>query len=103
AQGQQHQVEPIIDTGFNGELALPVALAAALGLVWTARETAYLADGSSAFFDIYAAVVLWDGTPRTVEVLTTNTAALLGTELLRHHILRVAFEASGIVSIDVIP
>ena len=38
AVGRPHDVETIIDTGFNGFLTLPPALVAALGLPWLCRQ-----------------------------------------------------------------
>src|SRR5207302_3254527 len=38
AGGQPHDVEAVIDTGFNGFLTLPPALIAALGLTWLCRH-----------------------------------------------------------------
>jgi clan AA aspartic protease len=64
ASGQPHEVEMVIDTGFNGFLTLPPALIAALGLRWLCRQQAELADGSVQAFDVYVAPVDWDGQPR---------------------------------------
>jgi predicted aspartyl protease len=36
--GQAHEVEAILDTGFNGFLTLPAALIGALGLPWLFRQ-----------------------------------------------------------------
>ena len=38
ARGQSHDVEVVMDTGFNGFLTLPPALIAALGLPWLCRQ-----------------------------------------------------------------
>src|SRR5207247_318859 len=61
AGGQDHEVETVIDTGFNGFLTLPPALLASLGLPWLYRQQGQLADGSIHVFDVYAATVIWDG------------------------------------------
>ncbi len=38
AGGQAHDVEAVVDTGFNGFLTLPPALIAALRLPWLCRQ-----------------------------------------------------------------
>ena len=53
--GQEHEIEAIIDTGFDGWLSLPSSLIALLGLVWRRRGRALLADGSDRVFEIYEA------------------------------------------------
>ncbi len=53
AEGQDHEVETIIDTGFSGFLTLPSALIAALQLMWIGQENAILADGSIQSFEVY--------------------------------------------------
>jgi predicted aspartyl protease len=44
--GPAHEIDTIIDTGFNGFLTLPPALVAALGLMRRSRGRALLANGS---------------------------------------------------------
>jgi clan AA aspartic protease len=65
--GHVHEVDAIIDTGFNGFLTLPPALVTALGLTRLSRGRALLANGSEELFDIYGVTVLWDGQQRYVE------------------------------------
>jgi predicted aspartyl protease len=56
--GQEHALEAVIDTGFDGALTLPPTLIAALGLPWRRRGRARLADGNESLFDVYEATVL---------------------------------------------
>jgi predicted aspartyl protease len=56
--GQEHEIEAIIDTGFDGCLSLPSSIIVLLSLDWRERGRALLADGSEAVFDIYEATVL---------------------------------------------
>ena len=58
ANGQGHDIEAVIDTGFTGFLTLPIALIAALGLTWRGYASAVLGDGSLQQFDVYAATVI---------------------------------------------
>ena len=60
--------DAIIDTGFNGWLSLPPDLIAELSLRWKRRGRAMLGDGSECVFNVYEAVVVWDGTQQTIPV-----------------------------------
>jgi len=103
ANGHQHAIEAIVDTGFNGELTLPGHLIASLGLTWKACSGGFLADGSYIDFDVYSAKVWWDGVTRVVDIEATNGSTLLGTELLRDRGLHVEFKPGGLVRIDALP
>jgi len=101
--GQAQPVEALVDTGFNGHLTLPVALIAALRLTWVNRHRARLADGRVVFVDVYAAVVDWDGQPRSVVVEAADGEPLLGMKLLRGHVLTIEVVGGGAVTIQPIP
>jgi clan AA aspartic protease len=103
AGGQPHDVEVVIDTGFNGFLTLPPALVAALGLSWLCRQQGQLADGSILPFDVYVATVDWDGQPRSVEVEAADAQPLLGMALLQGSELRIEARLSGPVTITRLP
>jgi predicted aspartyl protease len=77
-EGQEQEVAAVSDTGFNGTLTLPPALIAALGLAWRRRGRALLADGSESLFDIYEAIVVWDGEPRRIAVDEADIDPLAG-------------------------
>ena len=59
--GQTHEIEAVIDTGFTGFLTLPPSLIDLLGLAWRGQAQAILGDGSLHQFNVYAAIVMWDG------------------------------------------
>jgi clan AA aspartic protease len=99
----QQLIDWVIDTGFNGSLTLPLNVIARLGLVWRSRSTATLADGSVASFDIYEAIVTWDGAPRNVLVETADTDPLVGMGLLAGHELRVEVKLGGAVTVVPLP
>ncbi|MBI3301976.1 MAG: clan AA aspartic protease [Deltaproteobacteria bacterium] len=96
--GQQQEIEAIVDTGFTGFLTLPTALVAALGFSWLCRQPGILADGSIDFFDVYVATVMWDGQLRTVEVEAADTEPLVGMSLLDHYSLRIDVLPGGVVT-----
>jgi clan AA aspartic protease len=99
ANGQSHDVEVVIDTGFNGFLTLPPALIAALGLPWLCRQQGQLADGSVLAIDVHVATVDWNGQPRRVEVEAVDAKPLLGTALMEGSELRIQVVPGGSVTI----
>ncbi len=73
----------VVDTGFNGELCLPLSLLKKHGFVWRAIRKVELADGSRVDSDLYEGQILWFGKRRKVTALSTRSASgLLGTEML---------------------
>jgi len=64
--GARHEIEAMVDTGYNGWLTLPPAFITRLALPWSRRGRATLADGSTVVFDIYEGAVLWDGVLLTI-------------------------------------
>jgi clan AA aspartic protease len=58
-------VTAVIDTGFDGWLTLPSALAADLGLVRVGWQRAVLADGNEVQLDVFEATVVWGWGART--------------------------------------
>ncbi len=102
-QGQQQELEAIIDTGFTGFVALPPPVVMALGLAWLCRQPGILADGRVEFFDVYIATVIWDGQARTIEVDATGTEPLVGMRLLDRHALYIDVQRGGSVTITASP
>ena len=103
ATGQGHEVEVVIDTGFDGAVTLPPELITAFGLVWRRRGRALLADGRESVFDIYEATILWDGQPYRVAVDAADTEPLVGMALLEGYELTVQVRAGGSVTITPLP
>ena len=100
---QQRTVDAVIDTGFSGDLTLSTAAIASLSLTWLGRELGILADGSTDLFDVYSAVVLWDGQPRSIEVEAANTQPLVGMNLLHRHSLHMEVVNGGPLQISSLP
>ncbi|MBI3802064.1 MAG: clan AA aspartic protease [Deltaproteobacteria bacterium] len=98
--GQEQEVEAILDTGFSGSLTLPPAVIAALGLLWRTRGTVTLANGSEDQFDIYAAVIKWDGTPRNILVEAADTDPLVGMALLTGYDVHIQVVEGGNVTLE---
>ncbi|NUQ63739.1 MAG: clan AA aspartic protease [Pirellulales bacterium] len=101
--GQVHEVEVILDTGFNGFLPLSSTVIGTLGLPWLYRQQGQLADGNLRVLDVFAASILWDGQRRTVEVEALDAQPLIGMALMRGYELRVHVQPGGVVTIAAVP
>jgi clan AA aspartic protease len=98
---KQHQVvDTVIDTGFNGFLSLPSTVIATLNLPWSASDIVTLGDGSQTLFDIYTAMVIWDGQYREIDIAASETEPLLGMAMLYGYRLQVDNVEGGIVKIE---
>ena len=93
--GQAHEIDAVIDTGFNGFLTLPPALVSELGLLFLSHGGATLADGSKIAFDVWEVTVLWDGEALSVEVDEADTTPLVGMLLLDNHSLYLEVADGG--------
>jgi clan AA aspartic protease len=93
--GQDQEIEAIIDTGFDGWLSLPSSIIAQLALTWRQRGRALLADGSESVFDIYEAIVDWDGELRRIPVDEAETVPLVGMSLLEGYELSIQVQRGG--------
>jgi clan AA aspartic protease len=100
AEKQQQVVDTVIDTGFNGFLSLPSTVIATLNLPWSASDIVTLGDGSQTLFDIYTAMVIWDGKYREIDIAASETEPLLGMALLYGYRLQVDNVEGGIVKIE---
>ncbi len=98
--GREHEIDAIIDTGFNGFLTLPPSVVTALGLIRLSRGRALLANGSEELFDIYGVTVLWEGQSRYVEADAVDTTPLVGMSLLEGYDLTIQVAQGGRVVIQ---
>ena len=98
--GQSREIEAVVDTGYDGRLTLPPALALALELPFVTINPVILADGSEVTLDVRSASVLWDGLPRSVDVHISDAAPLVGMRLLSGYNLNIDVEDGGRVVIQ---
>lgn len=91
------QVECVVDTGFAGELTLPPAIVAKLGLPFVIRMNANLADDSNVQTPVHKATVLWHEQEENIAVLAMGCRPLLGTALLENSNLNIDFREGGAV------
>jgi predicted aspartyl protease len=70
-----------------------------LNLTWEGRDVATLGDGTSCIFEVYIAIVIWDGQYREVYINESETVPLIGMKLLRGYDLRIETIEGGNVEI----
>lgn len=99
----QGNADVALDTGFTGQLTLPPAAIAALGLPLDHYRPATLADGSTILMAVHKAVILWDGAERSIDVLEAEGLPLLGTSLLDGYEVLIEFKDGGRVVITRLP
>jgi clan AA aspartic protease len=82
--GNTEKVKVIVDTGFNGYLALPYAIAFPIGLTLDSIGSGKVADGTFSPYLNCIGTVMYGGTRvRTVIDVQKDCRPLLGTELLK--------------------
>jgi clan AA aspartic protease len=97
--GKVFTQDAIVDTGFNGWLSLPPDLIIQLNLTWKRRGRAILGDGSECVFDVYEAVVVWDGTLLTIPVDEADSEPLVGMSLMEGYQLTMQIFEGGQVEL----
>ncbi|MFL6263701.1 MAG: clan AA aspartic protease [Thermoanaerobaculia bacterium] len=99
AQGEEHAIEAVIDTGYNGFLTLPRDLVRQMDLPFLRSSRAILGDGSIIEFDLYEVTVVWNGRLRRIPVDAADVFPLLGMSLLDGHALNIEVIEDGSVLI----
>ena len=99
-ENQQNQgIKAVIDTGYTGFLTLPSAVITTLDLTWYMQQEGVLGDGSMCTFNVYEALVVWDGQVRSVEINESEADPLVGMGLLEGYELKIQAVAGGLVTI----
>ena len=94
-------VEFLLDTGFDGELALPGHLIVHLIAEYAMHEFIRMADGTQSSRPVYEILMDWGGESRVTNVLSLDGGVpLLGVELLAEHSVYIEMTDGGDVSID---
>lgn len=90
-------VEALIDTGFDGDICLPIEAAIQLGLELCGSQPIELADGTRKNELVFSGMVEVDADRREVEVILTQAKeTLFGTGLLKGKVLKVDFEKKSV-------
>ena len=101
--GYEQVIDAVLDTGFTGELTLPVSIIASLQLPWLAPGRVQFADGRVEWIDYHKVTVVWDGVDRQIRVQAIEGAPLIGMAMLTGYDLRVRVAVGGNVEIEAIP
>lgn len=97
---EDYSVEAIVDTGFEGDLALPQPVIFALDAALSGIDSFALADGSRLNCRVYEFLLDWNDEQRPVEVLMLDGAPLIGTHLMEGFSLQVEMSEGGEVQLD---
>lgn len=83
-------IDAVVDTGFDSELCLPIQLAIRLGLKLKDVTMFELADGTiKRELVFFGSIKFGQETKDVGIVLTESEDALIGTEMLSEHILKI--------------
>jgi len=92
------ELDAIVDTGFNGDLCIPITLAVQLGLILEYVHEVELADGSRKRVPVYSCDVELNGLKRRAEViLTDGTDALIGANMLKTSRVTINYIARKVI------
>ena len=97
--GSWHTMNITIDTGFNGQLALPEFHIRQLALKLDQIQRATPAIGQTRIVSSGFTQLLWDGVPRDVRVIQDGANPLLGMEFLWNHRITIDAVPDGPVTI----
>ena len=103
AAGYEQVFEALVDTGFDGWVALPYALISSLQIPWRTEGEVRFGDGRVEKIDYYEAAVVWDGVERIIDVHALDGDILIGMALMYGYDLRVRVAVGGVVEIEAIP
>ncbi len=98
--GGSREMEFTVDTGFDGDLALPNHMAAGLGVEPAGVRRRGLADGAVIGCRFSRIEIEWTTGVRPAEVLFLAGRPLLGTALLEDHLLQVQVTEGGEVIVE---
>jgi clan AA aspartic protease len=90
----------VINTGFEGALALPLAAVTKLELPYVASINTILANDENIVTPVHRATLVWDGVELEVSVLAMGIRPQIGTLLLNNCNLNIDFSDGSILSID---
>lgn len=95
--GNQQTLDFLIDTGFTGEIQLPISVAVPLGLKLIGVAPFELADGTSRPKMLFEGDVSWGTTTRAVTaIVSPSSTPLLGSGMLTGYKLVADFQAKTV-------
>ncbi len=99
-QGGPLTVECLVDTGFEGDLALPSALVIRLDATFAYEKEVRMADGSVRKRPHYEMSLDWNEEPRLTQILLLESVPLMGSMLRQNHLLQIEMIDGGEVSLE---
>jgi clan AA aspartic protease len=100
ADGKIYTQDAIVDTGFNGWLSFPPDLIDRLNLRWKRRGRAILGGGSECIFNVYEAVLIWDGETISIPIDEADSEPLVGMSLMEGYQLMMQISEGGCVQLN---
>ena len=97
---RMESVEAVIDTGFNGDLTLPIDLVNSLELQPAGNRIATLGDGNTVILKVFLAKVMWHDQEREVLALQAEGGSLVGMSLLYGNRVEFTVLVGGDVTIS---
>ncbi len=99
ANNETTDVAVMVDTGYEGNLALPLSLVERLARVPLGTTQLRMVDGTVVSVDQYVVGVEWFGHRRMIAVEAIGDQPLLGMSLLRGHRLTIDVTPAGPVTV----
>jgi clan AA aspartic protease len=96
------EINCVINTGFEGALALPAAAISKLQLPYVMSINTNLANNEDFVTPVHRATVVWDGVELEVPVLAMGIRPQIGTLLMNNCNLNIDFSDGSILSIEAI-
>jgi clan AA aspartic protease len=93
-------IEFVVDTGFDGELALPSHLVRQLEATFQGDKPILLADSFARALPSFEVTLEWEDDSRPTEILALEGVPLLGSVLLAGSLLQAEMTDGGEVSIE---
>ena len=99
-RGHLHPVDMVVDTGFNGNITLPLEIIRELDLKSDLETSITLATGVQEEVNTWNGFVLWHSQPRLIQIIETRGTPLLGMRLLENSQLTIRVRVGGEVLIE---
>jgi clan AA aspartic protease len=100
ANHREETVEAAIDSGFNGELTIPISIVELLEWPFKHSEQTTLADGNDVTMPVYRGIVYWRERERIVDVCASQSGSLVGLTLLEGNDPWIQVRRGGMVVIS---
>ncbi len=92
----------LVDSGFNGYLAVPQSVVRQLSPPLATVQRGTTADGRVNYFDTVDVCVIWDDQPKVIRAQVLDEP-LIGTRMLSGHDMQVRWEVGGNFRLSLIP